>query len=247
MIELIYLIILFFIIAFLSEVAGTITGFGSSTIFLPLALFFVDYKSALVLVAFTHIFGCMTRVTLFRGGLDKNLIILFGVPSVIVAFFAANLLIYIPKNTFIVILGIFLLTFSVISLMEYDLPILATKKSAVTGSALSGFFAGLMGTGSVVRSAFLTAFGLKKINYIAISAAVALSVSSTRIQVYLYNGFLKPEFYSFLPFLILIAFGGSYMGKMAVNKVNQHKYRKIVLLAIVIISINFITLSLKLF
>ncbi len=63
MIELITIIILFFIIAFLSEVAGTITGFGSSTIFLPLALFFV---------ACTHIFGCIGRVTFFRRGQTKT-------------------------------------------------------------------------------------------------------------------------------------------------------------------------------
>lgn len=240
MIEIISFVILFFIIAFLSEVTGTITGFGSSTIFLPLALFFVDYKIALVLVTCTHIFGCMGRVTFFRHGLDKNLILLFGIPSVIVAFLAANLLIYIPKNIFILLLGIFLLTFSILSLLEHDFTILATKRSAVVGSALSGFFAGLMGAGSVVRSAFLTAFGLNKIKYMAVAAAVALSVSLTRIQVYILNGFLKPDFYFFIPILIMIALFGSFMGKTVVNKIQQNKFRKIVLIAIAIISINFI-------
>jgi uncharacterized membrane protein YfcA len=38
--------ILFFIVAFISEVIGAIAGFGSSTIFLPLALFFVDFQTA---------------------------------------------------------------------------------------------------------------------------------------------------------------------------------------------------------
>lgn len=246
MIELINFIILFFIIAFLSEIAGTITGFGSSTIFLPLALFFVDYKIALVLVTFTHIFGCIGRVTFFRQGLDKNLILLFGIPSVAVAFFAANLLIYIPQNIFILILGVFLLTFSILSLLEHNFNILATKKSAVAGSALSGFFAGLMGAGSVVRSAFLTAFGLEKIKYMAVAAAVALSVSLTRIQVYILNGFLKPNFYSIIPILIIIALCGSFVGKNVVNKLQQDKFRKIVLIAISIISINFIIRGLTL-
>jgi hypothetical protein len=36
---------------------GTMAGFGSSTIFLPLALFFVDFKTAIVLVAIFHLFG----------------------------------------------------------------------------------------------------------------------------------------------------------------------------------------------
>lgn len=36
--------ILFFISAFISEIIGTVAGFGSSTIFLPIALFFVDFS-----------------------------------------------------------------------------------------------------------------------------------------------------------------------------------------------------------
>ncbi|HPX77583.1 MAG TPA: hypothetical protein PL055_02310 [Methanobacterium sp.] len=51
------LIILFFLAAFLSIVVGTVAGFGTSTIFLPVALFFLDFQTALVLVAITHISG----------------------------------------------------------------------------------------------------------------------------------------------------------------------------------------------
>lgn len=49
--------ILFFLSAFVAEIIGTMEGFGSSTIFLPLALFFVDFKTAIVLVAIFHLFG----------------------------------------------------------------------------------------------------------------------------------------------------------------------------------------------
>jgi uncharacterized membrane protein YfcA len=62
--------ILFFVSAFISEIIGTIAGFGSSTIFLPLALFFVDFKTALVLVAIFHLFGNLGRMNFFRHGLD---------------------------------------------------------------------------------------------------------------------------------------------------------------------------------
>lgn len=41
--------ILFFLSAFVSEIIGTVAGFGSSTVFLPLALLFFDFKTALVL------------------------------------------------------------------------------------------------------------------------------------------------------------------------------------------------------
>jgi uncharacterized membrane protein YfcA len=39
--------LLFFIVAFVSEIIGAIAGFGSSTIFLTLALFFVDFQTVI--------------------------------------------------------------------------------------------------------------------------------------------------------------------------------------------------------
>jgi hypothetical protein len=61
--------IIFFVVGFFS-VVGTMAGFGSSTIFLPLASCFVDFKTALVLVAIFHFFGNIGRITFFRHGLD---------------------------------------------------------------------------------------------------------------------------------------------------------------------------------
>ena len=58
--------ILFFLSAFVAEIIGTMAGFGSSTIFLPLALFFVDFKTAIVLVAIFHLFGNIGRISFFR-------------------------------------------------------------------------------------------------------------------------------------------------------------------------------------
>ena len=72
------LIILFFIAAFLSVIIGTVAGFGTSTIFLPIALIFVDFKTALVLVAISHLSGNVGATTFFRHGLDKRLILLFA-------------------------------------------------------------------------------------------------------------------------------------------------------------------------
>jgi len=62
---------LFFVIAFVSEIVDAVTGFGSSTryIFLPLALILVDFKTALILVAISHLFGNLGRIS-FRHGLD---------------------------------------------------------------------------------------------------------------------------------------------------------------------------------
>src|SRR3989344_2766354 len=100
--------ILFFLTALFAEVMGTIAGFGSSTILLPLALFFFNFTTALALVAFFHLFGNLSRVGLFRGGLDKNTIIKFGIPSVIFSVFGALLVTHISQDLLKGILGLFL-------------------------------------------------------------------------------------------------------------------------------------------
>jgi hypothetical protein len=51
---------------FLGYTRYTIAGFGSSTIFLPLALFFVDFQTALILVAISHLFGNLGRINFFK-------------------------------------------------------------------------------------------------------------------------------------------------------------------------------------
>jgi uncharacterized protein len=101
------ILILFFIVAFFSIVIGTVAGFGTSTIFLPAALFFLDFKTALVLVAITHLSGNVGAVTFFRKGLNKRLVILFGLPSIILTIIGAYLVIFIPQHILEVFLGFF--------------------------------------------------------------------------------------------------------------------------------------------
>src|SRR3989304_475238 len=62
------MIVLFFLSALFAEIVGTLAGFGSSTVFLPLALLFFDFRTALTLVAFFHIFGNATRIGFFLCG-----------------------------------------------------------------------------------------------------------------------------------------------------------------------------------
>lgn len=243
MVELLYLVLLFLFFAFIAEIAGTIAGFGSSTILIPLSLFLFDFKTALVLVAFAHVFGNLGRITFFKNGLDKKLIILFGIPSVLFTFLGAYFVVYIPQNISILILGIFLLIFSILSVKKNNLKIKATNNTAILGGGLSGFFAGLIGTGGVLRGAFLTAFSLKKTKYIAVSGAIALAVDLTRIPIYIVNGFLGYPYYYILPILLLVAFGGSYVGKLIFKRIPQDKFRVIVLIAISLVTIYLIIQS----
>lgn len=241
------MILLFFIIAFLTIVIGTVAGFGTSTIFLPIALLFVDFKTALVLVAISHISGNAGATTFFRHGLDKRLILLFGVPSIILTILGAYLVTYISQNILQVILGSFLLIFSIYSLLRPDFRVSASKINTIFGGSLSGFLQGLVGIGGPLRGAFLISYNLDKFKYIATLAAIAVIIDATRIPIYFLNNLLEPQFYYFIPFLAVIGIVGSYTGKRIVQKIPQNIFKKVVLVGIALASLLLIYGSLALF
>ncbi|MBI3032746.1 sulfite exporter TauE/SafE family protein [Candidatus Woesearchaeota archaeon] len=231
---------LLFIGALFAGIAGTIAGFGSSTIFLPIALFFFEFKTALVFVAVFHIAGNLGRITFFRKALDKKLLFWFGIPSVILTLLGAFSVNYFSPQILKMILGLFLLCFVVISFRTKKLSLKPTVINNIYGGSFSGFFAGLIGTGGAIRGAFLASYNLEKSLYIATAAAIALAVDATRLPVYLSSGFLPSEFYGIIPLLVVIAVIGSYIGKKIVAKIPQDKFRIIVLLSIAAVSIKFI-------
>jgi hypothetical protein len=237
--------VLFWVSAFFAEVIGTMAGFGSSTIFLPVALFFLDFRVALIIVAIFHIFGNIGRITFFRHGLSRKMLINFGVPSVVFTIIGAFSVNYVPQNILQLILGVFLIIFSLASLLRPDLSFSTSKKNSFIGGGLSGFFAGLIGTGGALRGAFLTSFNLEKSVYVSTAAAISLAVDLTRIPIYLQSGFLSQEYYYMVPLLFLLAVSGSYTGKRVINMVPQKIFRKFVLVTIVIVSLKFIFDGLK--
>ncbi|MGI0006167.1 MAG: TSUP family transporter, partial [Nitrososphaera sp.] len=110
--------IIFLVIGFFSEVVGTMAGFGSSTIYLPLASYFVDFKTALVLVAIFHLFGNISRITFFRHGLDKRVLLVFGLPSFLFSLLGAMLVGDLSQTLLKLLLGIFLISLSVLFLVK---------------------------------------------------------------------------------------------------------------------------------
>lgn len=233
-------LILFLLAAYLSEVAGTMAGFGSSTLFMPLALFLVDFRIALVMVAVLHISGNLGRLGFFKKGLNYRILLLFGVPSVILTVIGAFLVDYVNQDILKFSLGLFLIFYVIWSLYKSDFKISPTPISTTLGGGLSGFLAGLIGTGGALRAAFLTGFGLKKEVYLATAAAIALGVDLTRLPIYLSQGFLQDELIILIPFLVVAAITGSYTGKKLLSRISAAGFRRVVLGALLLMGVYFV-------
>jgi uncharacterized membrane protein YfcA len=232
--------IIFIIIGFFSEIVGTMAGFGSSTIYLPLASYLLDFKTALVLVAIFHFFGNISRIAFFRHALDKKVLLLFGIPSFVLSLIGASLVGELPQTFLKFILGIFLIAVSIMFLLRPKLAFPTNTNSLVLGGGISGFIVGLIGTGGALRASFLTGLKMDKEKYIATAAVIALGTDATRIPSYVSAGFLLEQYYYLVPILFGVAVSGSYIGKKLVNRIDQNKFKKMVLVAVILVSIKFI-------
>ncbi len=226
--------LIFYVLAFLAEIIGTIGGFGSSLFFVPLANFYFDFHTVLGITAMFHLFSNASKISLFKEGLDKKLIIWIGIPSVIFVIVGAVLSNYLDNKNAELYIGLFLSSFSILILALPNIKLKANRSNSIAGGAASGLLAGLLGTGGAVRGLTMAAFNLEKDVFIASSAVIDMAVDSSRFIVYLIQGYMKWNFLYYTPFLIIIAYAGSYIGKRILSKLSQDYFRKASLILILI-------------
>jgi uncharacterized membrane protein YfcA len=221
--------ILFFLIALLSEVVGTVAGFGSSVFFVPLAGLFFDFHQVLVLTSILHVFSNAAKLLFFGKDVRFRLLVLLGLPSVAAVILGAYLSTKLEFKFDELILGGFLIVFSIFFFWKPTARISRTKFSAISAGGVAGFLAGLIGTGGALRGLALAAFDLEKGVFVATSAGIDSGVDLSRMIIYLRNGYLAPNSLGYIAGLLLIAFVGSYLGKITLRKIQQRHFRKIVL------------------
>ncbi|MCQ9205669.1 MAG: sulfite exporter TauE/SafE family protein [Omnitrophica bacterium] len=231
--------IIFLIASFIAAIVATLAGFGSSTLLIPVAVMFMDLKTAVLLVACFHLFNNSFKIKMFWNKIDFKTFLLFGIPSIIFAFIGARLISIIPIGIVKRILAIFLIIFSIYSFIKPKFAIKETKTTAIVGGGLSGFLAGLVGLGGAIRSTFLIVFNLPKEVYIATSAAIAFVIDLTRIPTYLFTGVTQDtSYYILLPFLVVSAYFGVKIGKVLLGKVSQSIFKRIVLIGLLLVGIK---------
>jgi len=221
-----------FYIALLTLIAatiGTITGFGTSTIMIPVLVIFLSPVETIFLVAIIHWFGDIWKVALFRKGIDFKLISLFGIVGLVTSYIGASISLGTNEEILLRLLGVFLAGYSVFLIFKSKFKVHAVPVTALSGGALSGFFAGMFGIGGAIRSMFLSAFDLPKAVYIATAGAIGLMVDVTRIITYFIGGVtLSEQLWRGLLVFIPVSFVGANIAKKFVDKIPQEKFRKVI-------------------
>lgn len=230
-------LIYFILLALFAEVIGTVGGFGSSLFFVPIAGFFFDFHSVLGITALFHLSSNISKIALFRNGFDKKLIITIGIPAVLFVILGAFLTKYFDNKLLEILLAIFLITISITLMIFKNLKLKPNLFNSISGGALSGITAGLLGSGGAIRGLTLAAFNLKKEIFIATSAIIDLGIDLSRSVVYFSNGYMHKHDLYLVPILIVVGIVGTYIGKKILNRFSQEQFKYIVLVLILIIGL----------
>jgi len=222
----------FILFALLAEILGTIGGFGSSVFFIPIATYFLDFQSALGITAIFHVSSNISKIALFKKGINKHLLIYLGIPAVIAVIIGAVLTKYINIKMLELVLAFFLMISSLLLLIFSKFKLDANKTNSISGGLLSGFVAGLIGTGGAIRGMVLAAYDISTDVFIATSAFIDLGIDLSRSVVYAVNGFVHKSDLYLIPILFVVSFVGTYLGKLILKKFSKEQFKKIVLVLI---------------
>jgi uncharacterized membrane protein YfcA len=225
---------LFILLALLAEIAGTVGGFSSSLFFVPIASYFLDFHSVLGITALFHVSSNLSKIAFFRKGVNVMLIIYLGIPAVLFVLAGAWLTQFIATKTLEIVLSIFLIVISLVFLYFNNIFIQPSKLNAITGGTLSGFIAGLVGTGGAIRALVFSAFQLKTEVFIATSAVVDLAIDASRSFVYWHNDFVHAHDLYLIPILLLVSIAGTFIGKKILQYISESLFKKIVLFLILL-------------
>jgi len=238
--EIIYLTLLVFV----ASIVGTTSGFGTSTIMVPILLLFFPLPQTLLFVGIIHWFGDIWKILFFKKGLNWKLILGFGIPGIAASFLGASLSLRVPEELLFHILGGFLLIYVIFLFLKPSFHLPQNKAVMITGGTLSGFFAGIFGVGGAIRATFLSVFDLPKAVYLATAGSIAFFIDLTRLITYI-NGGTRLESLPLWGMIIFIptSFLGAKIAKRIVENVPQKSFRLFVSIFLALIGFYFLMIK----
>jgi len=236
MINVFFLSLLIFVASFVA----TLAGFGSSTIIIPILSLFLPLPIVLFFTAIIHFIVSLWRFLLSNKTVNWPLVFYFGLTGSVTSFIA-GLFVTVRPEFIVHVLGAFLIWYAFYIIINPQFKIKMNPLVVVTGGAISGFLAGVIGIRGAIKTSFLAAFHLPARVHIATIAVIALMVDISRLTAYWIGGVrLSSHLLLILLFMIPVAFAGVNVAYYFVDRISQRHFRKIVGAFLLIVGIKFL-------
>ena len=232
-------LLLILILVIVASAIGTLTGFGLSTVMIPVMVLSFPMAETLLFVGLIHWFNDLWKLVLFREGIRGKLILSFGIPGIIATILGAHLVFTVPGTVLPRILGVFLIAYVAFLFAKSAFKVRQSAFAGAVGGMLSGFFAGVFGMGGAIRALFLSAFDLPKAVYLATAGAIAIAIDTPRLATYLWQGTrIGPLLFWGMILFVPASFLGARLGKELLDRIPQEHFRKIVAAFLLIVGIR---------
>lgn len=230
------------LLTFIASVVGTITGFGVSTLMIPLLVSWFPLAETLLFVGVIHLVTDIWKLLFFHAGIRWRVLLFFGGAGIFASYLGALLSVQAAvQPLFMRILGGFVVGYAVFLIVRPLFSLVPTVSTMMQGGMLSGFLAGLFGMGGALRSLFLLSFNFEKTVYLATDGAIALVVDLARLWTYVGQGAaLEQPLLQSLVVCIPLSFLGAKGGEWAVRVVSQKQFRLIVASFLLLIGIKLV-------
>jgi len=248
-------ILIICIVAFLTSILTFFSGFGLSTILMPVFAIFFPVDVAIALTGVVHFSNNLFKMALIGKHTDKQVLLKFGIPAIFASFAGAMVLLKIAhlpalyqyqigekafEITWVkLVIAVLLIFFSLFEILPRFQKLQFARNKLVLGGLLSGFFGGLAGIQGALRSAFLIKSGLTKEGYIATGVIIALLVDITRLSVYAERFSLSGlnENVELIFAAVASAIIGAIIGKILLKKITLGIIQIFVSIMLIVISL----------
>lgn len=246
-------------VAFGAAMLTFFSGFGLGTLLTPVFALFFPIELAIALTGVVHFLNGLFKLWLIGRKADREILIRFGIPAVLAAFFGAWLLLQLTEIPVLysyqwservfevsvvkLVISILLICFAVIELLPFFEKFRIKKEHLPAGGLLSGFFGGLSGHQGAFRSAFLVRAGMTKEAFIGTATVIAVFIDITRLGVYS-TRFIDAGLQEQVPLIVsasLSAFAGAFIGNRLLKKITLDFIQRLVAILLILIALALAT------
>lgn len=226
----------FAVAAAIVGVAAAVVGAGVDSVLTPLLSFEADMRIAVLAVTAPHVAFNALRCYGLRKSIDRKILKRFGLTSAAGALVGSLAHQSVTSRAITIVFAVLLILAGLFGITGLSSKVKFGKRGAYVGGALSGFFGGLTGEQGGLRAAALLGFDISKEAFVATATAAALIVDVVRAPVYValrFHDLSKAALPAAIGTAGVVA--GTFLGKRLLHEVPQHKFERVVSIALLVI------------
>ncbi|MFZ5434070.1 MAG: sulfite exporter TauE/SafE family protein [Calditrichota bacterium] len=226
--------------ALIASTVSGITGIGGGLMYLPILTWGVGLRMAVPYLAMLLLVANLARAWMARQYIDWKLLrtfILGAIPGAIL-----GALLYTGLSTFWIskALGVYLLSYVILSFTKANWPRTASLKSIGIVGVPAGFVSAVVGGSGPVVAPWFLRYGLVKEAFVGTEAVAAAIMHVTKLAVWGGAGMIGHQDIMLLTPLGLLMIVGSYFGMRLVSRMHSRTFRAFLLFVLTAVGIRFL-------